>query len=144
MKKPESLRTFLCEKVPALEKNPENLSVFIDNGSIVSTVATSLSYEYRYTLNVIVMNFSGNQNLLMAPIVAWLRENQPDVLNNPEMRERALTFEADILNNTSCDISIDLMLTERVIVSEQNGKLVVEAVGEPSPADPDELGWSRA
>ncbi|MGL5991569.1 MAG: phage tail protein [Plesiomonas sp.] len=141
MKKPESLRTFLCEKVPALEDNPENLSLFIDKGSVVSTLATSLSFEYSYTLNVIVMNFSGNQNLLIAPIIAWLRVNQPDVLNNPEKRERALTFEADILNNKTCDISIDLMLTERVIVSEKGGKLVVEAVDEPSPADPDEWGW---
>ncbi|WP_426762145.1 phage tail protein [Hafnia paralvei] len=141
MKKPESLRQALNKSVPFIANNPECLSIFIDSGSVVSTLATSLSFEYRYTLNVIVMNFAGDQNLLMAPILGWLTQHQPDILANPERREDGFTFEADILNNTTSDISIDLKLTERVIIKEENGQMVVEAVDEPNPADPDEWGW---
>lgn len=141
MKKPESLRQALNKSVPFIANNPECLGIFIDTGSVVSTLAASLSFEYRYTLNVIVMNFAGDQNLLMAPILGWLTQHQPDILANPERREDGFTFEADILNNTTSDISIDLKLTERVIIKEENGQMVVEAVSEPNPADPDEWGW---
>lgn len=141
MKKPESLRQALNKSVPFIANNPECLNIFIDSGSVVSTLAASLSFEYRYTLNVIVMNFAGDQNLLMAPILGWLTQHQPDILANPARREDGFTFEADILNNTTSDISIDLKLTERVIIKEENGQMVVEAVSEPNPADPDEWGW---
>jgi hypothetical protein len=53
----------------------------------------------------------------MAPVLAWLMENQPDAIHNPELREKLFTFEVDILRNDICDISLNLQLTERVIVS---------------------------
>ncbi|MBN0632122.1 phage tail protein, partial [Pseudomonas aeruginosa] len=71
------------------------------------------------------------QGLLMAPVVAWLRENQPDAIHNPELREKLLSFEVDILRNDICDISLNLQLTERVIVSADGDVSSVEAVPEP-------------
>lgn len=41
------------------------LRIFVDNGSIASTLATSLSFEKRYTLNVIVTDFTGDFDLLI-------------------------------------------------------------------------------
>lgn len=46
-----------------------------------------MSWEYRYTLNAVIEDFSGDQNLLMAPVLLWLRDNQPDAINNPALRE---------------------------------------------------------
>ncbi|EFG7575300.1 TPA: phage tail protein, partial [Escherichia coli] len=54
MLKPDSLRRALTDAVTVLKTNPDMLRIFVDNGSIASTLAASLSFEKRYTLNVIV------------------------------------------------------------------------------------------
>ncbi len=87
-----------------------------------------MSWEYRYTLNVVIEDFSGNQNLVMAPVLLWLMTNQPDAINNPELREKLFTFDVDILSNDLCDLSLNLQLTERVIVSTDGTVSSVEAV----------------
>lgn len=140
MKKPQSLRNALTNAVIHLRENPECLHLFVDEGAVVSTLAPSLSWEYRYTLNVIVTDYAGDPNLLMAPILSWLRDNQPDIMANPENREKSFTFEVDILNHTACDISINLKLTERIQVRADNGHQVVEAL--PEPVEPDDY-WAE-
>lgn len=60
MLKPDSLRRALTDAVTVLKTSPEMLRIFVDNGSIASTLATSLSFEKRYTLNVIVTDFTGD------------------------------------------------------------------------------------
>ncbi|EFD1681336.1 phage baseplate assembly protein V [Escherichia coli] len=84
MNKPQSLRHALNKAVPYVRNNPDKLHLFVDNGSLVATGASSMSWEYRYTLNVVIEDFSGDQNLLMAPVLLWLRDNQPDAINNLE------------------------------------------------------------
>jgi hypothetical protein len=138
MNKPQSLRAALNKAVPYVRENPDRLHLFVDNGSLVATSAASISWEYRYTLNVVVTDFTGDQNLLMAPILFWLRDNQSDMLQNATERERLFTFEVDILGNGACDLSLNLKLTERVVAQEVDGSIQVEAVAEPDePAD----GW---
>lgn len=131
MHKPHSLRAALNRSVPYLQKNPDKLHLFVDKGSVVATAASSISWEYRYTLNLIIEDFSEDQNLLVAPIVHWLRENQSDSVDNSSLRERLFTFEVDFLRNDACDISIELQLTERVIVSSDGDSSHVIAVPEP-------------
>lgn len=142
MNKPQSLRTALNKAVPYVAANPDRLHLFVDSGSVVATSATSISWEYRYTLNVVITDFTGDQNLLMAPVLFWLGVNQPDALQNASERERLFTFEADILGNDRCDISMNLKLTERVIVKEVDGVMSVEAVPEPPAPDDAEEGWT--
>ncbi|MFW0767220.1 phage tail protein [Trabulsiella odontotermitis] len=139
MIKPQSLRHALNKAVPYVRDNPDKLHLFVDAGAVVATGASSGSWEYRYTLNVVVVDFSGNQDLLMAPVLLWLGENQPDAINNPEKREKLFTFDVDILRNDLCDISINLQLTERVIVSASGNVSSVEAV--PEPEQPEEM-WT--
>ena len=131
MNKPQSLRSALNKSVSYVAENPDRLHLFVDSGQLVATSATSLSWEYRYTQNVVITSFTGDQNLLMAPVLLWLRENQPDALQNSDARENLFSFEVDILANDRCDISMDLKLTERVIVTEEDGKARIEAVPEP-------------
>ena len=141
MNKPQSLRHALNKSVPYVRENPDRLHLFVDNGSLVATAAASISWEYRYTLNVVVTDFTGDQNLLMAPILYWLRDNQPDALQNPDEREKLFTFEVDILGNGACDLSLNLKLTERVLAREVNGQMQVEAV--PEPDEPEEYWTGR-
>ena len=82
-----------------------------------------------------VTDFTGDQNLLMAPILFWLRENQPDQMQNVTERERLFTFEVDILGNGACDLSLNLKLTERVLAREVNGAMQVETLAEPKLPD---------
>lgn len=139
MNKPQSLRSALNKAVPYVRNNPDKLHLFVDNGSLVATGVSSMSWEYRYTLNVVIEDFSGDQNLLMAPVLLWLTDNQPDAINNPDLSEKLFTFDVDILRNDVCDISLNLQLTERVLVSADGGVSSVEAV--PEPDVPEEM-WT--
>ncbi|MDW7563496.1 phage tail protein, partial [Klebsiella pneumoniae] len=103
MNKPQSLRSALNKAVAYVRDNPDKLHLFVDNGSLVATGASSMSWEYRYTLNVVIEDFSGDQNLLMAPVLLWLSTSQPDVINNQELRGNLLAFEVDTLRNDVCD-----------------------------------------
>lgn len=55
------------------------------------------------------------------------------------LREKLFTFEVDILRNDVCDISLNLQLTERVLVSTDGTVSSVEAVAEPD--EPEEM-WT--
>ena len=136
MKKLNSIKDALLKKIPYLGNNPEKLYLFVDDGGIFATNEPSLSYEYIYSLNIILEAFPGDQNVVFAVVVEWVKQHQPDILANPDKRANGIRFEADILNSQSANISIDLKLTERVIVSVQDGKYHVEAVPEPeNPLD---------
>ena len=130
MLKPDSLRRALTDAVTVLKTNPDMLRIFVDNGSIASTLATSLSFEKRYTLNVIVTDFTGDFDLLIVPVLAWLRENQPDIMTTDAGQKKGFTFYADINNG------ISLLLTERTLVSEVDGALHVKNIPEPPPPEP--------
>ncbi|MBN3198452.1 phage tail protein [Pectobacterium brasiliense] len=128
MLKPNSLRSALSDAVPVLKNNPDMLHIFIDSGAVVSTLAASLSFENQYTLNLVITDFTDDIDWLLVPIQAWLRENQPDIMAR---ENKGFTYLADINNNGSCDISISLKLTERVIVREVDKALHVTHAPEP-------------
>ncbi|WP_312197548.1 phage tail protein [Mixta calida] len=131
MLKPKQLREALTNSVPLLARNPDSLNMFIDSGRIVSTLASSLSFEYQYQLNLVITDYADDIDLVMVPVLAWLRENQPDIMATEEKRRTGFTFKADVLSDTLCDISIDLQLTERVIVKQDGDALHVNHIGEP-------------
>lgn len=57
MKKPNQIRNVIEQSNPAFKTNPDLLQVYIDQGQIISTGAQSLSFEYQYTLNVIITDY---------------------------------------------------------------------------------------
>ena len=132
MNKPSALRAHLLANVHELHKNPDRLLVFIDNGTIRSTAAPGLSFEYSYTLNVILTDYAGHPDAVAIPLLAWLLVNQPELLTNLEKGKTAIAFEADVLDNSKVDLSLKLPLTERVIVKKQDdGSLLVSHPDEP-------------
>lgn len=132
MNKPSALRAHLLAAVPELHKNPDRLLVFTDNGTIRSTAAPGLSFEYSYTLNIILTDYAGHPDAVAIPLLAWLLVNQPELLTNLEKGKTAIAFEADVLDNSKVDLSLKLPLTERVIVKKQDdGSLQVNHPNEP-------------
>lgn len=137
MRKPASLRAALVAALPDLARDPERLLVFIDAGSVQSTCAPGLSYETAYTLNLILTDFAGDPLVVWVAVLIWARVHQSELLDNPDRRQAGITFEADILDHDSCDLSIKLQLTERVIVKDLgNGKLDITIADEPQPEAP--------
>lgn len=134
MKKPESLRAHLTEALPWLRTNPDRLLVFIDEGGIVSTEEAGLSFEWRYTLNLIFTDLAAHPDDIAVPLLAWLRDNQSELMGNPD-RRTDIRFEADVLAGDKIDLSIKLPLTERVGVHLDDGKPVIEHYAEPKWED---------
>lgn len=131
MQKHKSLRKALIKAVPQLRNNPDMLHLFADNGRTDSRLASSLSFEKVYVLNVVITDFTGDLDLIFVPVQAWLREYQPDIMTTDDGREKGFTWMIDINNDDSLDISISLRLTERTLVREIDGALHVSYAPEP-------------
>lgn len=132
MKKPDTLRAALTAALPELAVDPDKLLVFIEAGSLRSTVAPGLSFEASYTLNLILTDFAGDPVVVWLAILMWARINQSELLDNIDQRAAGIAFDADIISNTSCDLSIKLALSERVIVKQQpDGRLDLSYPDEP-------------
>lgn len=133
MKKPDGLRRLLLAAVPGLAADPARLSMFVDKGSIEAR-AGSLSFEYGYTLNIVVQDYSGDIDALMVPILAWVAEQQPDLLERDP--RKPFSFEAELLDSEAADVSIDLQLTEAVrVLHLPEGGYQATHLDEPSRAD---------
>ncbi|WP_454261778.1 phage tail protein [Pseudoxanthomonas mexicana] len=131
MNKPQSLRDHLLAAIADLQRDPERLLVFIEGGSVVSTLAPGASFEYRYTLKLVVTDFGGHPDSLMVPLLDWIRTEQSELLANTSLREQ-IRFEAEVLANDKVDVEITLPLTERVGVHRHdNGEVHVEHFPEP-------------
>lgn len=135
MLKPESLRRHLEAADPWVAAHPDRVLTFVDEGSVRTTLTRGLSYEYAYTLNLIFTDFEQHPDTLIVPILLWLRQYQPEMVQNPDLMREGFAFEADILTHQTMDLSIKLQLTERVIVSEVDGQLRATHATEP-PLDP--------
>ncbi|SNS20267.1 P2 phage tail completion protein R (GpR) [Sphingomonas laterariae] len=135
MRKAESLKKLLLETVPGLRDNPERLALFIDNGTVAGGHGPSLSFEYRYVVNLVFEGFTGSTNHLVVPILAWIADNQPELLGRPGVEP--FSFEAEILDQDSQDVSIRVALTEPAVVTprEDGGY----AVSHPNPGNPRDL-----
>lgn len=133
MKKPQLLRQHLVAAMPALAADPERLLVFVDDGGLVASFTGGLSFQYRYTLELVLRDFSGAPEAVMVPLLQWLTRHQPELLANPENRDK-LTFEVDVLSDTMVDLAIRLPLTERVRVAQDDtDAFQLQYLPEPPP-----------
>ncbi|HEY0626684.1 MAG TPA: phage tail protein [Allosphingosinicella sp.] len=120
MKKPEGLKRVLVQWVPGLADNPGNLSLFVDKGRIATRGTGSFAFEYRYELSIVVQDFAGDVSHICVPLLAWIAEQQSELLEKKE----PFTFERELLDTDLSDIEIKLELTEAVLVKPR-------ASGEP-------------
>ncbi|MGC6406234.1 phage tail protein [Bisgaard Taxon 45] len=133
MKKPNQIRNVIEQSNPAFKTNPDLLQVYIDQGQIISTGAQSLSFEYQYTLNVIITDYAEDIAKIIVPVLAYLKVNQPEIFDNPQRREGAFKFVTDFNNNNTLDLSLEIKLTERVVQkSGENGEINLKYATEPT------------
>lgn len=118
MLKPGSLRAHLTAATPELKRDPDKVSIYVRNGHLVAAGADTLSFEYRYILTVVVLDYAGNPDAVFVPLLAWLRIQQPEIMDNTALREKAVRFEVEYLNAETVDISIEIDLTEAVIIAQ--------------------------
>jgi len=130
--KPSSLKQHLITSVKELRQTPDRVLVFMDEGIVVCSSAAGLSFEYRYTLKLIITDFAGDPDAVFIPLLAWVGDHQRELLDNHDQRQTAIGFDAEVLANDLVDIEISLPLTERVIVKRQeNGTLSITHPTEP-------------
>ena len=143
MKKPISLRAHLTQHVPQLQKHPDKLHVFIERGAVATKPGVSASWEYRYALQLIITDYSDSSDTLVLPIIAWLHVNQPDLIADYERNGKAISFEAEIIDHTTVDLSHTIELSERVIVRQTATGWTCEHVDEPPLPDlTGPTGWA--
>jgi len=128
MLKPESLRQLLF--ATALVGQAEKLATFIDRGRVECRRGVNLTFKYHYTLNLVVQGYTGSPDALMIPILAWIAEQQPDLLDREP--NEPFTFESELLDADTADVSIELELSELVLV-ERTGKSKFKATHVPEP-----------
>lgn len=116
MWKLQSLRNLIERAVPELARDPDRLIVMAADGRAVSTLAGGLSFEYRYTAAITVLDYTGHTDALFVPILAWLRRHQSDLLDNPQSQGEGVQFQVEHLNPVAADIGIRVPITERAIV----------------------------
>lgn len=134
MLKPGSLRKHLTAALPELARDPEKLVVMAGSGRAICTGTGTLSFEYAYTLQIIVLDYAGHADAVIVPLIAWVSRNQPELLDNEQKRANAIRFDVEYLTDQTIDLSIEIDLTERVLVRPREGTpggLNVIHVGEP-------------
>lgn len=145
MLKVDVLRQQLNHAVPWLRDNPENLWMGVRKGALVATGQESASFEYRYHLEIIVLDYPGDFDQLSLAILTWAKVHQPDLIFNPDKRAREVSFSADILSNNCADILFGLPVDEvRLVSQDAQGRPVITARDEPDYAEMmglDATGW---
>ncbi|MEG5912863.1 phage tail protein [Enterobacter bugandensis] len=136
MHKLKSLRQALSDAIPQLNASPERLQMSVGSGHIDARLASSLSFEKHYQLNAKVSGFTGNSEGLFVPVLAWLRENQPDIFTLDEGRKNGCSFTIVLNDDDTMDISISLQLTERMLVAQDQSALYATYSPEPPLPEP--------
>ncbi|MFO6300496.1 phage tail protein [Rahnella selenatireducens] len=140
MQKPLQLKQQLIEQIPFFQSAPEKLVMTTGAGNIVATSATSLSFEYRYTLTLSVSNDNAPDESLtdqmVVAILDWLRVNQPEILGNVTHRLTDFTFVPP-----GQALLFTLQLTERVQVDDENSVRTITHL--PEPPLPDNVALPR-
>ena len=81
-----------------------------------------------------LLDFTGDADIVFAALIAWVKRNQSDLLTNDDLRKTGISFEADQLTQTTVDLSIKLRLTESVVVgTDYTGAQTITHVDEPVP-----------
>jgi len=120
MLKPDSLRAALTaaivddDGIKTLERDPAKLAIFIDQGRIAGRAGGSKGFEWRYRLQAILTDFTGNVDVVALTVMLWLAENQPETLQNHQAANEAIKFDADIIDASTIDLALTLELNEAV------------------------------
>lgn len=116
MRKSDSLRAAVVAAFPALEAQAQQLKVWLDQGRVVSQrrPGGGVAMEYRYRCSLLLIDFSGDADLLFATIVLWLAIEQPSIGQQVGGRDAGIAFQVDVLDDGRVDVLVELDLVEAV------------------------------
>lgn len=121
MQKPLHLRRYLEAGHDWVKAHPDRVLVRVEQGRAVAAYGRGLSFEWRYTLKILLVDYTGDRAELFGLIFAWLGRHQRELLANPNTAEDGVRFEADILDAKKADLELSLSLTEGVIGEPAEG-----------------------
>ncbi|PWI80493.1 phage tail protein [Enterobacter sp. CGMCC 5087] len=132
MLKVDILREHLNKAIPWVRSNPDNLETRVRKGNVVSSGRPGASFEYRYHVDVLAMDFPDDIEMLTLVILTWARDHQPDLIFNPDKRAREVSFDADILDNGNVDVLFSFPVSEAVTVTrDSDGRITFTPQDEP-------------
>lgn len=139
MRKIDSLRETLFAAIPELANDFTRLRIWVDRGKGQGRQTTSSSFALGFRLNVLAIEVSTDLSLIAHATLKWLRTNQPELLQ-PDAD--SFTFDADILDDTTADVLIQIELTQNyVVTADGEGGEEVEALEQDDPVLADQLGF---
>ncbi|WP_110675340.1 phage tail protein [Salinicola sp. RZ23] len=123
MRKLHALRQYMIDAVPALRRDPDRLLTFFEDGSVEFARGGNLSHGYSYTAQLVLTDYADAIDAIMIPLLDWLSVHQPDLPH-----EQAVSFEAEILSNSTVDVVLRVQLTERVVAKRDcaTGQILAE------------------
>ena len=137
MRKIDTLKTAIFAALPELNKDPDRLRVWIERGTAKSTQTEARGLAMAFQLNVVVVEMTSDIAILFLGIFQWLRINQPDLMMPGT---DAIGFDADILDNGTADVLVQLQLDQAVSAAPRaDGGYDLQYQSEPNPAFDDAL-----
>ncbi|MCY1672109.1 phage tail protein [Novosphingobium sp. SL115] len=139
-RKIDSLRTALFSAIPELRNDKARVPVWIDRGTGQGTQTTSNSFGLAFRLNVLAMGVKTDLSFITNAVLKWLHTHQPDLL---QPGKDSFTFDADLLDNGTADVLIQLDLTQNYVVSLDNqGREHVAPQEQDDPVLADQHGFA--
>ena len=139
MQKPALLRTAIEKAVPELAANPENLGMWVVQGSVkIRKKTLGHTQSYRLCIGIVDLD-SQTQDRVTLAIINWLQEWEPDL--NVRAGDDGLTFEVDVLGDRTVNILYTVHLVEEVMVKVDQHNTVTEIRYRKPPQEYPDLSW---
>jgi hypothetical protein len=132
MQKPTDLRTAITAAYPEFARDPDRLTMWVEDGRVRSPMTANRGFTCEYTLNITVVAMTTDPGVLFLAINDWCRTNQPDLLT--ALPNAGYSFEADLIDRQTIDLHITLKLTEQIALVADGSGLALQSVPEPDMA----------
>lgn len=137
MRKIDTLKDAIFACLPELKRDPDRIRIWIERGTAKSTQTDSRAMTSAFQLNVLIVEMASDMHVLFLAIFEWMRVNQPDLLTPTG---EAISFDADILDNRTADVLLQLQLDQAVgAAPDGSGGYTIAYLPERNPPDPDVL-----
>ncbi|PID66581.1 MAG: hypothetical protein CR975_02075 [Gammaproteobacteria bacterium] len=132
MRKLDALREFMLKSVAELGKHPDKLQVWTDDGKLTfKTLDPAPTHKNRYTISVLVTEWSGPVEALTMPLLNFYKAN------HGEGDEGEIAFEAEIIDRDRVDVLFKLSMHDKVVgIIDDDGTVIVKPECSPESQVP--------
>lgn len=123
MTKAQSLLEHLLKS--PLKLKADEIQISIIDGTTRSVDGPLDHFSLSYTVDLLLLNFSGNAYVLSLVILQWLKKAQP------YRKEEAFTFDSDVLNKHKADVVLRIPLEEIIKVEHRPDGVALHSIDDP-------------